>query len=257
MELSMRDFISQLWELGLKSPLAFEQILSEILPKKKTFLVRDFYKAVKALRVGLSLNTNFENQEGQLRLEVEDTSLDQLIEWMVVGKYWLPIDQKRYSTTDVEKHIAYIRKLREKKTEGVSSNSDIFQTPTIPDDSDTDMSDNESVFNRLFDSIKDENQSMFQQSFVRRLDGEQHILTTPPEKQSSGYLVKLELTDIGDILNIRESERWKKVARKSIFIIKNKDDKKFTMVRKLFNTVLRDMVKIRGLKREDKKILFK
>jgi hypothetical protein len=62
MEQSMNNFLEQLWEIGFKSPFSLEKLLVQIVSKKKSYLLRDFSKAVGAIRRGQSLE--FENQLG-------------------------------------------------------------------------------------------------------------------------------------------------------------------------------------------------
>jgi hypothetical protein len=258
MEQSMINFIHQLWEAGFKSPLALEKLLIQMVSKKKSYIIRDFSKAVGAIRRGQSLE--FENQLGIIQYENEETSVEQLEKWLIAGNYEFPPDQKRYSTAEMTKIVNLAKTFLPKTLNNTEDDDtsllvDLRQQATKlnNEESDTDFSDSEAIIDRFFNSIKDENLNTFQQTFVRRADGEQQILCTPAELVSEGFLVKIEVSDISEISNIRESERWKKVSKKSIFIIKNKQDRKYVQLKQLLNSVLRDIVKIRGVKREIKK----
>lgn len=94
-----------------------------------------------------------------------------------------------------------------------------------------------------------ESSSIFQQSAMFQSNGSRKILTTPGEKVA--YLVRIEITDdTRDLKGITKNYWCTKIAYKTIFLIDSIKDPKYVQLHKMILNVIKDLSKIKNVKKD-------
>lgn len=143
-----------------------------------------------------------------------------------------------------------IVKIIQEKYASEASNSD----NSSDDDSENDPDDD---INKIFNSIKSskEKGKIFSQSISILSNDTQKLLSTPGE--SGTYLIKIEMTDTRDLKGVPETERWKKVQKKTIFLTDSSKDGELKTINNIFKNVGKRIASVKGVKKEIKKLRSK
>lgn len=134
-----------------------------------------------------------------------------------------------------------------KKRKHNDNESDSDESASSSDsDSETDF------FKRMYGSCgvnENKKKRTFVQSFSLLKDGVNKIVSTPGERGS--YLIKIEVTDTRDIKDLAVAERWRKVAKKAVFLT-SPIDENYLSIKKILKNVVESISKIDGIKKESK-----
>ena len=101
--------------------------------------------------------------------------------------------------------------------------------------------EDEDEFDKVFTSVKtnenDKNNLRFEQTVMFQTGGTRKTLTTPGEK--GGYLIKIEIIDTKNLVNVAKNDRWTKAAYRAAFLVDSSKDLKYVQ---LYKMCIRDRV---------------
>lgn len=111
--------------------------------------------------------------------------------------------------------------------------------------------EDEDEFDKVFTSVKtnenDKNNLRFEQTVMFQTGGTRKTLTTPGEK--GGYLIKIEIIDTKNLVNVAKNDRWTKAAYRAAFLVDSSKDLKYVQLYKMILNVAKNLANIKNVKK--------
>ncbi|RZF45534.1 hypothetical protein LSTR_LSTR005736 [Laodelphax striatellus] len=256
-----------------KSPVCSIDSVGRFLKKlvskselKSTEKIRNIFRKINALFLNAKKRKemSYSSQIKFLKFCFNVLSISDMTDFLTEGLSAKKIDEinkKMYSKSDCNKLFNLIEDVDFDEVDHASSSSHNIVNEEIFHDGDSAMSeifekpasiivdeDNINFEDQYFEKINDSKSNDITpivETYQRRDQEKLQVMTSkvPISSQNSGMMVKIEVTDLRDIRNVRDSDRWRKVAKKAIFISKNEEDPKFKKVNECLKLAIADLVK--------------
>lgn len=107
---------------------------------------------------------------------------------------------------------------------------------------------------KIFNAVNDP-QVKFQQIFSIKDKDSHKVFTSPGEIGS--HLVKIEVSDVKEIVDVSAIDRWRMVSKKAIFLVGSENDKKYRIIQDLLKDTAHNISNLKGVKSEVKRFTKK